>query len=187
MRVMSVETVTAARIRVAVPADLEACVDLDHATETDYVWQMEYLDQDGSLSVTFREARLPRTMRVRYPRSRAVLEENWQLHAGFLVAEIGHKVVGYVNMEERRIYDTGWIVDLVVDNSSRSQGIGTGLLKRARSMARERGLKRIVVETSTKNFPAISFLQRRGLVLCGYNDLYYPNHDIAVFFGQNLR
>ena len=48
-------------------------------------------------------------------------------------------------------------------------------------------LRRLIVETQTKNYPAIQFLLKRGLVFCGYNDLFYPNQDIAIFFGQNLR
>jgi GNAT superfamily N-acetyltransferase len=184
---MTADATIAVRVRPAVPNDLPICAALDHSTNTDYVWQMEYSDPEGGLNVGFRTARLPRTMRVLYPRGSAALESSWEVHAGFLVAELGHKIVGYVNMREQRAYETGWVADLAVEEGRRGQGIGTRLLGAARAAARELGLRRIIAETATKNYPSICFLQKSGLVFCGYNDLYYPNHDIALFFGQSLR
>ena len=37
-----------------------------------------------------------------------------------------------------------------------------------------------------KNYPAIRFCQSRGLAFCGYSDRYWPNYDIALFFGESL-
>jgi len=184
---MTVEAPAAIRIRSALPSDLEACATLDHSTNTDYVWQMEHSDLDGTLNVAFRTARLPRTMRLRYPRSGAALQLSWDIDACFLVAERDLEIVGYVNMHERRAYGTGWVTDLVVDPNWRRRGVGTSLFNGAWAWARERELARVIVETTTKNYPAIRFLQKAGLAFCGYNDLYYPNHDIALFFGQGLR
>ena len=121
---MTVHTTTGLRVRAAVPADLEACAALDHSTATDYVWQMEHGDLDGRLNVTFRAARLPRTMRVLYPRNGTALKHSWDLNDCFLVAERGHTLVGYVNMREQRAYETGWVADLAVDKARRQQGIG---------------------------------------------------------------
>lgn len=184
---MTVEATTAHRIRPAVPRDLEHCATLDHSITTDYVWQMEFTDLDGRLSVSFRPARLPRSMRVLYPRSGAALQRSWDINACFLVAEVNNKVAGYINMHERRAQEVGWVLDLAVDSKWRGQGIATNLLSEARAWARGRDLRRIIVETATKNYPAVCLLQKCGLVFCGYNDLYYPNHDIALFFGQSLR
>jgi hypothetical protein len=41
--------------------------------------------------------------------------------------------------------------------------------------------RRIVLEMQPKNYPAIHMAQKMGFDLCGYNDLYYTNHDIALF------
>ena len=79
-----------------------------------------------------------------------------------------------------------WVSNLAVDVANRKQGIAASLLSRAQDLAHEREYQRLIVETTTKNFPAITFLQKSNLVFCGYNDLYYANHDIALFFGQNL-
>jgi GNAT superfamily N-acetyltransferase len=126
-------------------------------------------------------------MKVLYPRSGEGLLQSWRLHACFLVAEWDGQPVGYLNMREELAQETGWVADLVVDRPYRLRGVGTALLRGARVWAREHNLRRLIVETQTKNHPAIRFLQQRGLVFCGYNDLYYPNQDIAVFFGQSLR
>ena len=34
----------------------------------------------------------------------------------------------------------------------------------------------------SKNFPAISFLQKHGFKFSGYNERYYRNQDIALYF-----
>lgn len=174
-------------IRSAMPSDYELCMALDHTVSTESVWQMMLDETDGMLQATFRPARLPRSMKVLYPRSGEALLQSWRLHDGFLVAEWEHIVVGYVNLREELSQETAWVADLAVDSAHRLRGIGTALLNAARKWTVEHGLRRLIVETQTKNHPAISFLQRRGLSFCGYNDLYYPNQDIAVFFGQTLR
>jgi len=177
-------------IRSAITSDLASCLALDHTCSTDYVWQMALEARDGAIYATFRTARLPRSMKVLYPRSGEALQRSWARHDGFLVAEIGGEnpiVVGYLNIWEHGAQEAGWIADLAVHSPYRMRGIGAALLDAARAWAQERGLRRVIAETQTKNYPAIHFLQRRGLTFCGYSDLYYPNQDIAVFFGQALR
>jgi ribosomal protein S18 acetylase RimI-like enzyme len=177
-------------IRPAINADLELCLALDHTCSTEYVWQMAVEERDGALGITFRTARLPRSMKVLYPRSGESLQHSWVRHDCFLVAQIGDEspqIVGYLNMWVHAAQEAGWIADLAVDSPYRMKGIGTRLLHAARTWAHERALRRLIVETQTKNYPAIRFLRRRGLTFCGYSDLYYPNQDIAVFFGQSLR
>jgi hypothetical protein len=38
----------------------------------------------------------------------------------------------------------------------------------------------------TKNYPAIQFARAQGFVFCGFNDHYYMNQDIALFFGRGV-
>lgn len=174
-------------IRSVMPSDYELCAALDHTVSTENVWQMMVEELEDSRQVTFRPARLPRSTKVLYPRSGETLLQSWRLHSAFLVAEWEHIVVGYANVREETSQETAWIADLAVDSSHRLRGIGTSLLNAARVWAVERNLRRLIVETQTKNYPSIRFLEKRGLTFCGYNDLYYPNQDIAIFFGQTLR
>ena len=178
---------TTLTIRSATPSDYEICLEIDHSCSTDYVWQMLLEETEGTFTTSFRQARLPRSTKVLYPRSGEALIQSWQLHSCFLVAEWEEQLVGYVSIREELSQETAWATDLIVDRPHRLKGVGTTLLRASREWALERHLRRLIIETQTKNFPAISFLQKHGLVFCGYNDLYYPNHDIAVFFGQTLR
>lgn len=174
-------------IRSATPADYELCLLIDHSISTEVVWQMALDESDGVQTITFRLARLPRSTKVLYPRNNETLIESWNRHSSFLVAEWEHEVAGYANVRDESSLEAAWIADLVVDRAFRLKGIGTALLRAAREWALEHKFRRLIAETHTKNYPAISFLQKRGMVLCGYNDLYFPNQDIAVFFGQTLR
>ncbi len=174
-------------VREALASDLPQCQGLDHAYETDYVWQMEFHEENGRISIAFRTARLPRTMRVVYPRGPDTLEAVWERHDCFLVAEDDGRILGYLTMREIISRSTAWVEDLVVGSEWRRRGVGSALLAAAERWAYERGLQRITLETQTKNYPAICFCQKHGMVFCGYNDRYYPNQDIAVFFCRELR
>ena len=174
-------------IRSATPSDYEVCLELDHTVSTEYVWQMMLDDNEGEFTVTFRAARLPRSMKVQYPRQGESMIESWRQHTAFLVAESEGMIVGYANIREEPTQEVAWIADMAVDSSQRLQGVGSALLKAVRGWAIEHNLRGIIAETQTKNYPSIRFFQRRGLVFCGFNDHYYPNQDIAVFFGQILR
>lgn len=175
------------RVRPARPEDLEACSALDHSCTTDRVWQMEARTVNGALSVTFRVARLPRQMRVNYPRQGEDLLAGWRRRDGFLTAEQDGRVCGYVALTTQAEHSIAWVGDLVVGRPWRRRGTGTALLRAAAQWAGEHKLRRLVVEVGTKNYPAIRLCQSRGLTFCGYNDHYWPSQDIALFFGESLR
>lgn len=115
------------------------------------------------------------------------MQVDWQLRDYFVVVEADGRICGYLNMREDRACGIGWVRQLVVDRSMRRKRLGSALLRAAQNWAKAIGLKRITIETQTKNHPAISFCQRHGFMLSGFNDHYYPNQDIAIFFSQNLR
>lgn len=174
-------------VRPAWPKDLKSCSDLDASYTTDRVWQMETREDNGALTASFREARLPREVRVDYPRQGDDLLAGWKRRDGFLVAVEDSHVVGYVALTTEQEHGIARIGDLVVDLPWRRRGVGTMLLHEAAAWGGENGLVRLVLEVQTKNYPAIRFCQSRGLSFCGYNDHYWPGQDIALFFGQSLR
>jgi GNAT superfamily N-acetyltransferase len=171
----------------AKPRDLKACVALDHSYTTDCVWQMETREESGVLTVHFRPARLPREMRVDYPRQGEDLLAGWRRCDDFLVATDEGCIYGYVALAAQAEHGIAAVGDLVVERAERRRGVGTALLWAAAQWGREHDLIRLVVEVQTKNYPAIHFCQSRGLAFCGYNDHYWPGQDIALFFGQSLR
>lgn len=174
-------------IRSAMPSDYDLCMAFDHAVSTDHVWQLQTDEGDGEQMITFRAARLPRSIKVPYPRSGEMLLNSWRMHSLFLVAEWEkHLPVGYICVRQEPTQETAWVSDFVVDGGARLNGVGSALLRAALQWAIEQNLRRLMVETQTKNYPSIHFLQKRGFVLAGYNEMYFPNQDIALFFGQTL-
>jgi len=184
-------SIASVSIRAATPDDLSACLAFDLSYETDYVWQLDVRgDESGAIAIGLRTARLPRLMRVTYPRTENLLSAalGWESAAGaFLVAEKGGALRGYAILRFVRERGAAQIAELGVDAAARRQKIGTALLNAAYAQAQLHRLCHLWIEVQTKNYPAICFAQRNGLVFCGYNDLYFANGDIALFFGQTVR
>ena len=177
------------QVRPAANTDLPVLAALDHGYSTDYVWQMTVREEEASSEtvITFRTARLPRSVRVSAPREPKRLADAWQKRVCFLVAEEEGHLKGYLNLAVAAVPEVGWVADLCVDRRFRRNGIGTVLLSAAAQWARENHLARLVLETAVKNYPAICFALKNGLVFCGYNDRYYAQQDVALFFGMTLK
>lgn len=176
------------RIRKAELPDLNQCLLLDHSYETQYVWQLYLSDNsDGGRNITFRTVKLPRPMHVQYPRSTDSVLADWQSEACVLVAEEGDQVLGYLDLKVEEWNEMGWLNHLAVRRNHRRLGLGSALLRSGMEWAEHRRLRTVMLEVQTKNHPTISFLQKHGFVFCGYNDRYYSNQDIALFFSLTLR
>lgn len=166
--------------------EITACLALDRSYKTDHVWQMDMRDNGDDLGIRFRVVRLPRVMNVDYPREQNELVETWKRRDCFLVADGGSVMLGYINMRVDADGTRGWVRDLVVGEPFRRRRIGSALLEQAMRWAELRGIRHLTLEMQTKNYPAIQFARNKGFVFCGYNDHYYANRDIAVFFDRNI-
>lgn len=175
------------QVRPAEPKDLSLCKQLDHSCLTDRVWQMDTRRTSGAWRVVFRTVRLPREIKVSYPRRREDLLAGWRRRDGFIVAEMHDRICGYATLAVQPEHGILWVGDLVVDRSQRQRGIGTALLKAAAVWGSKQDLIRLTLEVQTKNYPAIRFCQACGLTFCGYNDHYWASQDIAVFFTGRLH
>jgi GNAT superfamily N-acetyltransferase len=167
--------------------DIRACVAMAHSFETEHVWQMEAKEHPDGINVTFRQVRLPRTLRGQYPRPLDELITRWEAGDAVLVAEDEGYIVGFLHLAVADEEGTGWARNLVVTPRLRRRGIGTALLQAAADWLRQRNVNRVLLEMTTKNYPAICFAQKLGFSFCGYNDRYYTNQDIAIFFAKVLR
>lgn len=173
-------------VRNAISDDIPHLMQLDHSYRTDHVWQMAMRENSGEISVTFREVRLPRPMRVKYPRDPQLLADEWIMRSGFIVAVNDGRVIGYMAFMDGPSPNSAWATDLVVGQSERRQGVGTKLVNAGIQWCRDRGLSRIYMEMQSKNFPAISIAKKTGLRFAGYSDNYFPDQDIALFFSMDL-
>jgi ribosomal protein S18 acetylase RimI-like enzyme len=173
-------------VRPVTEADISELMKIDHDFVSDYVWQLEVLSNAGEINISFREVHLPRSVNVKYPRSRDAIADDWKKRSGLLVATMNGEIVGYVSLMLDIAPRTTWINDLVVQRKLRRQGIGSTLVLAAQHWARQHHTTRIVLEMQPKNYPSISMAQKLGFELCGYNDRYYLNNDIALFFARSV-
>jgi GNAT superfamily N-acetyltransferase len=174
-------------VRPVIAADIKRILELDRTTTTDYIWQMDLREEDSQTRVTFQPTRLPRSIKIASPYDINLLAVDWKQRALVIVGEVAGRLLGYLTLTHGTTPQVGVIVDFVVDRPARRRGVGTVLLGAARDWATRAGLQRLIIETQSKNFPAICFCQRNGFAYCGYNDRYYASQDIALFFGMKLR
>jgi ribosomal protein S18 acetylase RimI-like enzyme len=174
-------------IRPASLGDLAKLAAMDHSYKTNYVWQMDMIDEEGQMGVNFREVRLPRPVTVDYPRQTNAIGLDWPERITVLVGLLEGEPAGYIAISEKIAPTTAWVTDLVVDPSIRRQGIGSALALASQDWACHRRLRRTVLEMQSKNMASIRLAKKLGYEFCGYNDHYYENQDIALFFGLFLR
>lgn len=175
-------------IRPGVVSDLAALVKIQHSYQSQSVWQMDRVMEDGQIHVHFRQTRLPRPISVEFTGSHPLLnEDNWMRYQAVLIATSQGMPVGYIGMSDQIVPRTLWVTDCAVRLDMRRQGIGAGLVLAAQEWGVEHGFRRIVLEMQSKNQPAIGLARKLGYDFCGYNDQYYPNQDIALFFSRSLR
>jgi ribosomal protein S18 acetylase RimI-like enzyme len=175
-------------IRPAGVSDLSPLVKIEHTYQSLYVWQMDRIIEDGQIVVNFRLTRLPRPVRVEYAGSHPLLnQENWSRYQAVLVATMAQVPVGYICLSSQFVPKTLWITDCVVKEDQRRQGIGSALILAAQEWGAEHGFRKAILEMQSKNHPAIQLARKLGYEFCGYNDHYFSNQDIALFFSRALR
>lgn len=177
------------KIRPAIAGDIPQLVRLEHNYETDFVWQMDYQSSEDQnrVSTTFRRIRLPRTQRVEYPRSPKTLSTEWTSRSGLLVASMNDQTIGYISLDLTHSPSTSWATDLVVARPLRRKGVASALLFTALEWGSNHASRYLVLEMQLKNNAAINLVQKYGFDFCGYNDRYFDNNDIAVFFAKPLQ
>ncbi len=174
-------------IRPTIAADLSRLMAFDHSITSDSVWQLELRREMGQVNTTFREVRLPRSIQVAYPHNPFALADDWVRKSMMYTAFIDSDPVGYISLLERGTASVVWITDLVVDAKNRRKGVGKALLGAGQEWAESRSHRRLIFEMQSKNLPAIRLAQKSGFEFCGYNDQYYLNQDVALFFSRVLK
>jgi ribosomal protein S18 acetylase RimI-like enzyme len=172
-------------IRLANLGDLNACLAIDDSFETEYVWQMEEHSSASDIAIGFHLARLPRRMKVSHIISPDDLVYNYQHGGALFVADDG-AVRGYIDVTESEWNQVAYINNFAIAPAYRRKGVGTLLLRAALDWGRQKKLHTAMLDTSTKDYPAICFYQKQGFSFCGFNDQLYLNRDIALLFALNL-
>ena len=174
-------------IRPAVSPDIEHLSRFDHSVRTSKVWQMNQNIGDAEIRTGFKETALPREMRIKYPRSPRTLLNRWKDFSSVLVGCIDQAPIGYITISTMFAPEMVWIKDLVVQGQWRKKGIATTLIRAAIDWGVARKIFRMTIEMSSKNHPAISLVKKLGFEYSGFNDTYFMNNDLAVFFVRFIR
>ncbi len=174
------------QIRLANLTDLNAVLAVDDSFETEYVWQMEAQNRPGLVNASFRLTRLPRPMRVTNLIKPDDIARNFQ-NGGTLFVADDDGIRGFLDVTALEWNQCAYINNFALAPAYRRKGVGTAMMRAALEWAREQKLRAAMLDTSTKDYPAICFYQKQGFQLCGYNDQLYPNRDIALYFALNLR
>jgi ribosomal protein S18 acetylase RimI-like enzyme len=172
-------------IRPLTPADVPRLDHIDANFESD-----RFLDVEKSidgLSVTWQliERPLnPRFVSTDYafqPGERAALIERLRQADGlYLIAEDGAQPAAFIDVEAERWRGAANVWHVFVDRARRRQGLGRALMQRATAWARDNHLRGVVCETQTNNWPACNFYLKLGFQLCGVDDHFYSNEDVAL-------
>ncbi len=176
-------------IRDGLAGDISECLQLDHSYETGRVWQVQINHEEG-WRIDLKEERLPRELVTEYRASEERLRGALTPDQCFLVAttrDDNPEQIGYLVMRSNPQYRYGLVQDIIVSRPYRRHHIATRMLKIAAQWAKEHQLTSLMIETQTKNYPGICFCEASSFVFCGFNDHYFPNRDIAVFFSQPIR
>lgn len=177
---------TEINIRPANSTDIPKMISVDHNYATGHVWQMTLDLTDIQTQVSFREVRLPREVHVNYPRITRRLVDDWTRRDLLLLAEEDEIVRGYISVRLGLAPASAWVDDLAVDRIFRRNGIGSALVLAAQDWCGKKGIHRLTLEMQPKNYPAIQFAYKLGFEFSGYNDQYYRDQEIAIFFSSYI-
>jgi ribosomal protein S18 acetylase RimI-like enzyme len=174
-------------VRPAQADDIPGLVEIEHNYVSDYVWQMDLQVDSTQSVVNFRKIRLPRSVKVEYPRPMETLFEEWPKRCTVLTAVFEQKAIGYIRLKPGVAPNTVWVTDMAVASLMRRKGIASALLLAAQEWAIHKKQAAMIVEMQSKNHAAIELVKKLGFEFCGYNDHYYGNQDIALFYARFLR
>ncbi len=174
-------------VRTVRDEDWEACLEVDATYETNTAWQMEEHISSGEWRVTFREIRLPRTLRIRPTTPPEDLLSDWQRRDQFWVAVERRQVIGYLGLDIDQDRHQARVTELVVTPEHRRKGVASELLEHAQVWCLRHRIHQLVLVCSLKAQPGLAFALSHGFSFCGFQDGYWPGQEMALLLRQRLR
>jgi GNAT superfamily N-acetyltransferase len=148
---------------------------------------MQELRRNHEWSVTFREVRLPRKQTITPTFTPEDQLAAWERCDGFWVAVERLRVLGYLGVTLEFAHRQARIVDLAVAADQRRHGIASDLLTHAIRWLKRKEIKQVLLSCPLKAQPGHAFAQHHGFSICGFQDAYWPDQEIGVFFRKRLR
>ena len=174
-------------IGAAAMEELPQIAQMDLSFESDYVWKTQMLEGLDSFESSFQRIRLPKTIRVSFQAYSTANMETLIQRREILAVRYEGNVIGYARLEQdetvnRLVVKSGGIMP-----EYRNKGVGSVLLDRICEIAHYNRIRSLVCMVQAKNDPAIRFLMARGFVFCGYQEFFFRNMEIGLFFSKNIR
>lgn len=107
-----------------------------------------------------------------------LLSELNNTNSYYIVAKLNTKVVGFAGIWKS--VDDVHITDIVVKKDFRKNGIGSLLLQKLISVAKELKFKELTLEVNSNNEPAKKLYLKFGFKELGIRKRYYNNTDDAI-------
>ena len=104
---------------------------------------------------------------------------------GFLVAELGKHVVGYVIFWIRD--GSGHIIAIAVDERFRSMKIGSMLLDNALNIIKRNNIYTVKLEVRKSNLSARKFYIKKGFKQIQYCEKYYGDGEDGIIMQYDMR
>ena len=174
-------------IRTAISEDTEALSSFEHGYYSEFVWQMGLDVSQDTAQADFRRIRLPRRIFITYPRSREEIFSEISKNEEMLIAVLQGNPVGYIKTFQTPNSKVARVLDLVVSSPIQRQGIGSALVLAMMDYLRQQGYHTLMLQMQSKNDPAIRMAEKLGFGFCGFQDHFFPNNELAIFFSRIIR
>ena len=102
----------------------------------------------------------------------------------YFVAKLKNEIVGFAGM--KKVFEQVEIMNIATKVSKRHLGIGTKLLDRLISEAKEQGAKVMNLEVNENNTYAINLYEKFNFKRIGLRKKYYNNTDDAILMSLNV-
>ena len=114
------------------------------------------------------------------PWSEDFILEEYKSGMKFFVAVENGRVLGYIGIS--CVIDEGYIGNIAVYPNARKKGVGTALIERVFSLARDEGLSFVSLEVRVSNTAAISLYEKMGFRQEGRRPNFYrgPDEDALI-------
>ncbi len=96
----------------------------------------------------------------------------------------GDECLGIVEVNHETWSNRLRITEILVYMKHRGKGVGTKLIDYAKRLAKEKKCRYVVLETQSRNVPAIEFYRKNGFHLIGFDTTCYSNEDVEK---KNVR
>ncbi|WP_339252712.1 GNAT family N-acetyltransferase [Sporosarcina sp. FSL W8-0480] len=119
--------------------------------------------------------------RFAFPFEKEIQEEIFEPYkegSEYYLAKLHDEEAAIMVIQQMEWNNTLLIHDIYVEDRFKKKGIGRSLLDVAKKRATELGVRSIMLETQTSNYPAIQFYLKNGFELIGFNTISYSNEDV---------